>query len=209
MQEKTSHIDCIVLCESAGDLPAALRASLAQQKYRIELLRDPHRAFGRLCLLDRLESVRSGWGLERSGTLTLVIAGESNRQAMQQMLNARDHYLPTVGILEWRDDALVELRPATIPPTPAPSAFSKRDPDSVPPAPSAPSARARNEHSSGPNLHLVEPPDDQPRIRHQSVQTNRSGSDNGEENPTGAAAPLSPDEVRMLLGSSEQNGPNS
>ena len=196
MSNQNSHANCVVLREADGDVPDALRDVLNQRRCRTEILRDSYHAFARLCLIERLESVRSAWGLQRSSPLCLVIDGDTHPQLAHDMLAARDRYLPSVGLLQWRDGELIELRPAA---SNVPSAPPSGHLQKVPAAQSAPSAHAGIEHSSGPSLHLVEPPEDDRRMRSQSSASREGGSNNGEGKSHGSNESLSPDEIRMLL----------
>lgn len=205
MSHQISHPNCVVLRQSAGELCAELRNALDSRQYKTEILCNPYSAFARLCLIERLESVRSGWGLERGSPLSLVIDGDFAPHVMTALFHARDRYLPGVGIHHWNNGVLVELRPAAIrPPAPATQEGDRND---VPNARSAPSAPPREHGSSGPVLHLVEPPDVDARMRHQP-SANHPSIENGEDPNDRAADSLSTDEVRMLLGN-KQDGPDT
>lgn len=203
MTQQNSHANCVVLRQGAGELPVELRRALDARHSRTEVFNDPFRAFARLCLIERLESLRSGWGLERSSPLSLVINGDFSPASITQLINARDQYIPTIGIEQWREGDMIEIRPALMPAVQ--SAPSLRTHQAVTQARSAPAAQPNNARNAGPRLHLVEPPEGEFRIRQQSHQSQDHDGDNGQEQSHGNAQSLSPDEVQMLLGNRQDD----
>lgn len=198
MHEKDSHTNCILLRDVAADDDHALHDALRDRHWHVESTSSPHQAFARLCLHERLESSRASWGLERHTPPVLVIDAHHTSALHDQLLAACDTYLGGIGIWQWRDGRLLELRAAA--PPPQPHQPSQQHHNQNPSAHNAPPAHPETRSNNGPMLRLHEPPDDAPRTGQQHDTDDASE----QEQHDSRAASLSTDEVNMLLGSGEE-----
>jgi hypothetical protein len=97
---------CIVLADDRGPLSHHVHGAIAARRWQTIETHDPLDAMLRLCLLDRMQSARAGWGLPRMQDLAILMPSKASRPSTQ-ISQAIQQYLPDIAI--WTFDSIGEL----------------------------------------------------------------------------------------------------
>ena len=94
---------CIVLANEGGPLSPEVHAAIAACGWQTIELHDPLEAMLRLCLLERMQLTRAGWGLPRLQNLAILLISPVHRAVATQVSQAIHHHLPEIDI--WAFDS--------------------------------------------------------------------------------------------------------
>ncbi len=105
-----------VLLAPAGDR-SDVREQLSKQGWIAHPADDPLPALAELCLLQRLDASRRGWGRTQGDALALVIVEPSRWDQLPAMLEAARRYVPSAELMSYEAGALKPIANAAAPDT--------------------------------------------------------------------------------------------
>ena len=115
MPSRDNATRCVLLAP-AGDV-SDVREQLVNQGWIAHTAHDPLPALAELCLLQRLDASRPGWGRTPGEALALVVVEPSRWNQLPEMLSAARRYVPSAEIWAYEDGTLKPLPNAVTPET--------------------------------------------------------------------------------------------
>lgn len=106
----------VIAAPPDAQMPAALEALLAVPDVNAVVVHDLLTAWVELCLAERGQTARTAWGLQRQGTLGLVIVDDGQWTDLDAMESARHRFLPDSQ--SWLCAASMSIDPMPIEPAP-------------------------------------------------------------------------------------------